>query len=120
MNEKLTFSDLRNANLTRCEESFHPLDHWNLAEWGNACAGEVGEACNVAKKLRRLEDSEGYKATLPKADAAIEDLADELADIVIYADLWAARAGISLEEAVRRKFDRTSDKVQSDVKLGAA
>jgi len=88
-------------------------------EWGAACAGEVGEGINKAKKIRRLHNSEQYSQMLPMADALKSDVADEIADVVIYADLWAARMGVDLGEAVRSKFDRTSDKVQSNVKLGA-
>ena len=29
------------------------LDSWSPAEWGNALAGEVGELCNVLKKILR-------------------------------------------------------------------
>ena len=74
-----------------------------MTDWACALAGEVGEACNVIKKLRRgdfkLEDHE-YRTIL----------ADELADIQIYLDLLAHHAGINLEEATRRKFNIVSEK----------
>ena len=46
----LTFAELRDANVTRCNESFHPVDAWSGTDWACALAGEVGEACNVVKK----------------------------------------------------------------------
>jgi len=115
--DDLSFATLRAANVRRCEESFHPLNHWNAMEWGAACAGEVGEGINAAKKLRRIQDSEQYKETLPTTDVTLQDVADEIADAVIYADLWAASIGVDLGEAIASKFNRTSEKVQSGIKL---
>lgn len=83
--------------------------------------GECGEALNVIKKLRRL-DTEGDtapanagldRATLMKAAA------DEIADMVIYADLLCARLGISLGDAIVSKFNRTSAKVGSPHQLSS-
>ncbi len=76
-------------------------------------AGETGEACNVGKKLARTRL--GIKGGVD--DSALEHLADELADVVICADLAAIKAGIDLNAAVRRKFNATSDKHGFDVKL---
>jgi len=42
---------------------------------------------------------------------------DEIADMVIYADLLAQRLGRKLEDAIKNKFNQTSDKVGSDIKL---
>lgn len=67
-------------------------------------AGECGEACNVAKKLARHEM--GWVG----GDKDVSKLADELADVVICADLAAQRAGIDLAAAVRQKFNATSEK----------
>lgn len=106
----LGFDELRRANVARCEDVFHPLMSWNLAEWGCAAAGEVGEACNVAKKIHR-GDFDSSELWLAKA---YEDLGAELADAVIYLDLWAARAGIDLGEAVIAKFNRVSEKRGSE------
>ena len=112
----LTFDELREANVKRCINSFHGLDRWNVAEWGCATAGECGEACNVAKKLRRLVTNPDWK---PKdGDLNLtQQLADEIADLIIYADLWAASQGIDLGRAITTKFNRTSAEVGSGVKL---
>ena len=92
----LTFNQLRGTNIARCEEVFLPLDAWSPTDWACAMAGETGEACNLIKKLRR---GENIKA---------REIGDELADIVIYADLLAARLGLDLGEAIRHKFNATS------------
>lgn len=108
--EHLTFEELRHTNLNRCNLSFFPIDTWSEADWGVAIAGEVGEACNFIKKRRRLRYS---------GDSAISvhGVANELADVVIYADLLCSRMGVRLEDAVSRKFNEVSDRVGSDLKI---
>ena len=101
----LTFEELREKNVARCEQVFHTLENWSLTDWATALAGEVGEACNLIKKRRRGET------------VNTEDIVDELADTVIYADLLAARLGVSLAEAVRRKFNEVSDRRNSDIRM---
>jgi NTP pyrophosphatase (non-canonical NTP hydrolase) len=134
-----TFSGLRFVNSKRCEESFHRIDSWTPTDWMTAIAGEVGEAANLVKKLRRIESDgldvpqnremiewvygdAGASAASTVAPnelrAAVERelvkrLGAELADVVIYVDLLAARLGIDLGQAVIDKFNATSKKVGS-------
>lgn len=115
----LTFYHLKISNIARCEESYHPISSWSLTDWATALAGEVGEACNVIKKLRRLDIRTG-----PVRSEDIEEeaylwptLADALADVQIYLDLLATAARIDLQAAVIAKFNRTSDRVGSSVRL---
>lgn len=68
-------------------------------------AGEAGEACNIVKKLVREQlGVRGPRAT-------VDQLADELADVVICTDLVALNIGINLDTAVIAKFNATSEKV---------
>ena len=101
----LTFDRLRETNVARCEDVFHPLASWSLTEWALAMIGEAGEVCNVVKKINRGDH------------AADQGLGAELADVVIYADLLAARAGINLEAAIVEKFNAVSRKRGSSVRL---
>jgi len=80
-------------------------------------AGELGEACNQIKKLRRLTDGKQLANIPTSAKAIVNKIAKELADTVIYADLLAARLGIDLGISVRDKFNEVSDRVGSDIKL---
>ena len=112
----LTFNDLAQANRVRCESKFHALDAWSPTDWACAMAGECGEACNLVKKIRRLQSHPSWAPQDADRDL-VGDVADELADVVIYADLLAQRLGLSLGEAVARKFNVTSRKVGSDVFL---
>jgi NTP pyrophosphatase (non-canonical NTP hydrolase) len=75
--------------------------------------GECGEALNIVKKLERS------RLGIPGANATLAQLADELADVVIAADLLAMAAGIDLESAVRDKFNRDTDKLGLQTKVGS-
>src|SRR5579872_3640171 len=98
--KKLTFDKFRKANLKRCEKHFHKLEEWSLTDWGCAVAGEVGEACNICKKIKR-----GDFPTSPELIMAQQLLGKEIADAVTYLDLLAARAGLSLDEILIQKFN---------------
>jgi len=113
----MNFEQLTVANSNRCHQSFHPIDHWSPSDWGCAMAGECGEACNKIKKLRRLEGTY-YSRENEKDDTELtNEIMDEVADMVMYADLLATRLERNLEDAIRQKFNRTSDQVGSTIKL---
>lgn len=97
----LNFADLRLANKER-QKAWDPNKRITLLYSANELAGEVGEACNIVKKLERK--ALGIKGS----EGSIFDLADELADVVICADLVAMRAGIDLGASIVQKFNRTS------------
>lgn len=107
----LTFRNLRAANVERCKR-WHPDfpdDAWTLADWSNAAAGEMGEAANIVKKIRRVQL--GLPGSLdPDVSELLGRLADEIADTMIYLDLLAASVDIDLEDAVRRKFNAVSER----------
>lgn len=94
---------LRQANTDRQRE-WDPDDAMSLSYKGNELAGEVGEACNIIKKLER--ETLGVRGSR----ATVNDLAEELADIIICVDLIAARFGLQLQPIVTDKFNRTSTK----------
>lgn len=75
---------------------------WSLTDWATAVSGELGEACNIIKKIRRGDLS---------IENAMEDLSDELADVFIYLDLLSYRSGIDLSQAVIEKWNKTSEKI---------
>lgn len=101
---------LRDLNIRRQVE-WDQGKEFTLLYYSNAMAGEVGEACNVVKKLERL------RMGVVGSRATVQDLSDELADVVIYADLAALAAGIDLfGEAIPKKFNATSEKYGLSVK----
>lgn len=120
MTNGLTFNTLRGANEARLpqfknskgEPAHSEADgsDWSLGEWMCAVSGEVGEAANIIKKIKR-------------GDVSLEDaraeLAKEFADIVIYLDLTAKQAGINLGQATMDKFNEVSKRVGSTVRVDA-
>jgi NTP pyrophosphatase (non-canonical NTP hydrolase) len=105
----LTFDNLRKMNVARCEKWHNgPLSSWSLSDWATAAAGELGEACNIIKKLNRVRDGLGGNKGLTEEDLR-KMLAKELADTQVYLDLLAAAAGINLGEATREKFNAVSE-----------
>lgn len=101
----LEFDDLAEANAERCSAFGHKVSEWSETDWMCAVAGEVGEAANLIKKRKRGEP------------VLAGEVADELADAVIYLDLLATRMGIDLGDAVRSKFNRVSERIKSEVRL---
>jgi NTP pyrophosphatase (non-canonical NTP hydrolase) len=106
----MTFQTLRLANDFRQQE-WDQDNQIDLAYRGNELAGEVGEACNIIKKLER------ERIGIRGSRATRDQLAEELADVVICVDLIAMQAGIDLEAAVRAKFNATSEKYGLQTKM---
>lgn len=103
---------LRDANVLR-EKEWDPEGKISVLFHGNEFAGEVGEACNIIKKLER--ERMGIRGTR----ATVAELAEELADVVIVADLIALHSDIDLGKAVRDKFNKTSEKYGLSVMLAS-
>lgn len=106
----MTFDRLRAANNKRHVEwsQGRPVPFlFRMTE----LAGEVGEACNVAKKLER--ERMGWVGSRD----TVEHLAEELADVIICVDLAAMDFNIDLGLWVPRKFNATSDKVGMETRL---
>lgn len=102
--DRTEFSGLRAANIARNTEWNTGTELISLAFRGNELAGEVGEACNVLKKLER------ERIGLRGSRATPDMLAEELADVVICVDLIAMDLVIDLGAAVEKKFNATSEK----------
>lgn len=97
---------------------WHPggLLQWSASDWGVALAGEVGEICNVIKKLNRYH--QGLQQVAVNMEASIagvtvpeflsRQLAKEIGDVFIYLDLLAQREGLNLDDCVRDAFNSVS------------
>jgi NTP pyrophosphatase (non-canonical NTP hydrolase) len=98
---KHSFNDLTRANALRSRE-WDPESKCTGLFFAVELTGEVGEACNIVKKLER------EKLGLPGSRANLHDLGNELADIVIVCDLLATAYGITLSDKIVSKFNNTS------------
>ena len=114
----LTIRQFSSLNKTRALH-WHKsgLDSWSPAEWGNALAGEVGELCNVLKKLLRhdkgiqqlaVEQGKPYESS--KRAELVLAAAKEIADSYTYLDLVAARLGLDVQRCVVMKFNEISER----------
>lgn len=107
---------LRETNTARCARWHGPdTEPWTLADWSNAMGGEAGEAQNVVKKIRRIDTGTDrpqgrFLSPADERQRLVNALATELADVVIYADLLAAHAGIDLAAAIVSKFNIISER----------
>lgn len=100
----MDMSNLRAANVARDQEWNTGSERLSLTFRATELAGEVGEGCNVIKKLER------ERIGLVGSRDTKEHLAEELADIVICTDLVAMDVGIDLGAAIAAKFNATSEK----------
>ena len=103
---------LREANEVRQAE-WDKEGGISLSYRGNELAGEVGEACNIIKKLER------ERLGIRGSRATKEQLAEELADVQICIDLIAMHEGIDLDAATIAKFNATSEKYGLATRLAA-
>ena len=101
----LTFKTLHWVNSWRNRKLYPYAQEWTTSDWAMALAGEVGELCNKLKKRR---------AGMPVTQDSIEE---EIADTVLYLDLLCSHLGIDMEKAVIQKFNATSHRKGSDIRL---
>lgn len=119
-------------NKARCEGPFNCGDKGNLY-WATALAEETGEIAGVIKKMDRgfnAREYEKMKREWLKTNTNPEDLpsmaefkaawvikmtqalANEIADVFIYLELFAQRNGINIFEAVTEKFNQVSNEMK--------
>lgn len=96
-----TYPTLMTANKARQAE-WDPKNKITLLFRAVELAGEAGEACNIIKKIER------NKLDIHGSTATKDQLAEELADVVICAYLAAMTADIDLDAEIERKFNYTS------------
>lgn len=110
----LTLQELIAKSTARANRWHHgDLNEWSALEWAGAMAGEAGEACNAAKKLKRLEDGiasinlEGRN--LANVNHAKQTVGREVADTILYAVLVAVRCEVDLEQVLIEVFNKKSE-----------
>lgn len=115
----LTFEEFSKVNASRGRRWHREgIQEWTLSDWAVAMAGEAGECCDAIKKLRRIETGAANNAEhqIDTLEEAFLKIGDEVADTVIYCDLLLHRLSImagseiTLEDVIKRKFNRTSDR----------
>lgn len=109
---QLNLEAMRPINVQRAKEGFRCYDNQPLTYWTTALAGEVGELCNMIKKMQRVEKGgvDGGSSYTAK-DINKEMLKEEIGGIVIYIDLLASLLDIDLGEAITETFNKKSEQM---------
>lgn len=120
----LTIKELIEANASRVRR-WHPggIHDWTPLEWAGAMAGETGEACNAAKKLKRLTDGIESRNTDPARHFTKEldargQVAKEVADAIIYGVLLVQSVDLDLEVALAEVFNAKSKEYGFPERIG--
>lgn len=102
----------RPINVDRARNGFKCYENQPLTYWTTALAGEVGELCNMIKKLQRVERGgvDGGSSYHAK-DITKEMLKEEIGGIAIYLDLMASLLDIDLSEAIVDTFNQKSEQL---------
>lgn len=100
---ELSFTSFRQANNARQLE-WPGYEQTDTTFKALEVCGEAGELGEAIKKMVRAERG------IAGSTAGLEQVADELADVIISADLLAAHLGIDLTKAIASKFNKTSRK----------
>lgn len=112
----IKLSDIVKANITRSNR-WHPggLEEWSPLEWAGAMAGEAGEACNAAKKLKRVTtklqhiDNNYHSELTNEIESYKEQVAKEAADTILYALLLISAVGHDPEQVIAAVFNKKSE-----------
>lgn len=90
------------------------IDSWSELEWAGSMAGEAGEACNAAKKVKRITDEMANRAgsiakvELQDLNAYRQQTCKESADAILYAILLIVRCGGDPETVLTEVFNKKS------------
>ncbi len=109
----LTFAEFAALNRQRCEapDGFdRRLDTTTVTHWALGVCEEAGEVAGVVYAMDHR----------PQKGKTTQDLADEIADVVSYCDLLAQRIGRSLEDVLRNKWNRVSERIGSPLRIAGA
>lgn len=108
-------------------DMWHGDVEWSLLEWAGAMCGEAGEAANIAKKIKRIDDQlVGNRESEQDRAKLVQELIEECADLVTYADLLVSYAVMGdaadgatgdLWNAVAIKFNKVSARVGSSLQI---
>ena len=113
------FNQVSIINLDRANEwHSNGIHDWSVNDWAVAMAGEAGEICNAAKKLKRYMDGLQQNASDKPVEELISDIATEIGDTYLYLDLLAQRLGLRIyDDCIVPTFNRVSDREGFSQKL---
>lgn len=115
----MTFLErLREVSVARAKDDFKTYDNAGILYFTTGLAGELGELCNLIKKLERRRvggPDVGNSIAVHQINKA--KLAEEIGGTLIYLDLVASLLEIDLESATTETFNKVSEKIASAHRL---
>ena len=108
---RLDLDAFSHTNRERAAEGFKTYKNVPITYWTTALAGEVGELCNMIKKMERVAHG-GIDGGSTHTAASLKksDLEEEVGGIFIYLDLLSGLLDINLTNAVIETFNSKSEK----------
>lgn len=103
----MTFDELAQVLLVQHELWFKGHREWTATDWSNAAAGEMGETCNVVKKIMLYQDGLPVN-NAPKYEELLNMLGEEIADTIMYLVFLAAYFDRHIPTDIENKFDKKS------------
>lgn len=101
-------------------------EEWSVTDWFTATTGELGEAANAVKKLRRIQmgtaniNEPGRHLTdiAQAAQVAQHELADTFIYMVILSEELRKLGAADLSQAIRHAFNRKSEEYGFPERVG--
>jgi NTP pyrophosphatase (non-canonical NTP hydrolase) len=122
----ITFRNLRDACIARAptfrnaKGELNNSSDWSPSDKIVSIVGELGEAANIIKKVRRGDFGLDDRPPEFKGCTVREAIGKELADTVTYIEHLATKLDIDLGEAVFDKFNEISARVGSPIVLAGS
>src|SRR5215510_15396592 len=106
----MEINEFNKLNWQRCKR-WHDgnPDKWDINKWMIAFEGEVGEACNIVKKMNRVMDHVKGRDSETDIQELRQQLIRKLVDAYCYLDLVFGYLAINKERAIALKFNEISD-----------
>lgn len=103
----LTLGRISLENVVRSDTVWPQCREWDIDDWLLACLGELGEAANIAKKMKR----DGMTPEL------MRKFHHEMIDLMTYCDLTIMMTGGVTERAYREKWNEVSERMNYPVRF---
>lgn len=119
----LSLRQVIEQSASRAERWHAGKEPWSPLEWTGAMAGEAGEACNAAKKLKRvtqqMQNLDFREPTLTKdAQDYKYKIAEEVADTILYGVCVCHEIKIDLIPILIAVFNQKSEEYDFPERIG--
>lgn len=113
---KLDLQTLQRQSRDRAARWHEGAEPWSLLEWAGAMCGESGEAANIAKKIKRIDQGMWNNAFTPASPADLQGkrqqlcaaLARETADAILYGICLLNELDVDAGDVIRAVFNQKS------------